>query len=360
MFTSKDKLKHGDIEFNRMQELIRKEYWDIINRLTYSYGLIINLTTGADVWKVTQTGNNSILINAGKGIVLDSSGKPHGLELNANYAITDVPSVNGTYKVLVKHALHNYEAGTITLTNGSATVSGNGTEFTKIFAINRKLIIGNNAYNIQSVTNDTTLILASIYIGTTTADLQFSVGGWFIAEPTLIADKLIYKHDGLAFVVKTAAKNSDEYWLAELTVAGGVITQVTDKRNQNYFILHRSYAYSFWDGKTYAIPGTINLPSGDTDYICPFFIKLAPGQTAKLIGVIHRINSGDPITMKFKKNGVDITGFTGISVSTTTTFTNPTDVTLADGDMIQPIVTAIGATPAKNLTYQPIIEHTVQ
>lgn len=359
-FISRANLKHGALEFNRLQELIRNEYWDIINRLTYTYGLIINQTTGADVWKVTQTGNNAILINAGKGIVLDANGKPRTIELTANYAITNIPAVDGAYKVLVKHALHNLEKGTITLTNSSLTVTGSGTEFTKIFGANRKLIVGSNIYNIQSVTNDTTLVLASAYTGVTTSGLQFSVGGWFVSEPALISDKLIYEQDGLEFIVKTGTKNSNEYWLAELTVSGGVITQVTDKRDQNYFILHRSYAYTIRVPHTYTIPGVVNLPVGDTDYVCPFFIKFLAGQSAKFSMAMHRINSGDPITVKLQKNGVDITGFTGISVSTTTTVTDPTDVALADGDMLQLVVTAVGATPAKNLTFTLFIEYTVQ
>ncbi|WP_461372950.1 hypothetical protein [Candidatus Aquicultor sp.] len=340
--------------------MIRNEYWDIINRLTYTYGLIINQTTGADVWKVTQTGNNAILINAGKGIVLDADGNPRTIELTTNYAITNIPAADGAYKVLVKHAVHNFEDGTITLTNGSATVTGSGTEFTKIFAANRKLIVGDYAYNIQSVESDTSLTLTQNFTGTTTASLQFKVGGWFISEPAAIADKLIYEHDGLSFVVKTGAQNSDEYWLAELTVSGGVITVVTDKRDQNYFILHRSYAYTVRIPHTYTIPGVVNVPSGDTDYVCPFFIKLAAGQTAKLSMAEHRINSGDPATVKLQKNGSDITGFTALSVSTTSTLTNPTDVDLADGDMIQPVVTAVGATPAKNLSFTIFIDYTVQ
>ncbi|MHB8871816.1 MAG: hypothetical protein ACYC5G_05165 [Candidatus Doudnabacteria bacterium] len=359
-FISKTNLKHGSIEFNRLQELIRNEYWDIINRLTYTYGLIINQTTGVDVWKVTQTGNNAILINAGKGIVLDANGKPRTIELTANYAITNVPAVDGTYEVLVKHALHNLEKGTITLTNSSTTVTGSGTEFTKILGANRKLIVGDYAYSVQSVESDTSLTLTSNFVGTTTAGLQFKVGGWFISEPALIADKLIYEHGGLEFVVKTGTKNSNEYWLAELTVSGGVITVVTDKRDQNYYILHRSYAYTLRVPHTYTIPGVINLPVGDTDYVCPFFIKFLAGQSAKFSMAMHRINSGNAITVKLQKNGVDITGFTGISVSTTTTVTDPVDVVLADGDMLQLVVTAVGATPAKNLTFTLFIEYTVQ
>lgn len=355
-FISRTNLKHGSIEFNRLQELIRNEYWDIINRLTYTYGLIINQTTGADVWKVTKTGDNAILINAGKGIVLDADGNPRTIELTANYAIANVPVTDGTYKVLVKHAVNNYEDGTITLTNGSPTVAGSGTEFTKIFGVNRKLIVGTDEYTVQSVESDTSLTLTVNFPDTTTSGLQFKVGGWFTSEPALLADKLIYEHDGLEFVVKTGAQNSDEYWLAELTVSGGVITVVTDKRDQNYYILHRSYAYTVRLPMTWTVSGVVNV----SNVFVPIKISLPAGQTVKLVSVLSHVISGDPIHIKLQKNGADITGYTDITVSTTWTNTDAADVTLVDGDVIQPVMISVGASPSNDLSFEVEYEHTVQ
>jgi len=108
----------------------------------------------------------------------------------------------------------------------------------------------------------------------------------------------------------------------------------------------------------YTPMGEIKVPSGDTDYLPPFFVVAQSGQTVKLIAVRHRINSGTSVTMKIQKNGSDLTGFTGISVTTTTTLTNPSDQTLADGDMLQPIATAVSGTP-KNMTFELILEYTV-
>lgn len=110
-------------------------------------------------------------------------------------------------------------------------------------------------------------------------------------------------------------------------------------------------------GHTWAVPGEIAVPSGDTDYIVPFFVSLATGQTAALVKARYRINSGTSVTCKLQKNGVDVTGYTGISVTGTTAETDAADVSLADNDLLALVVTAVAGTP-KNMTVTVFIEHT--
>ena len=108
---------------------------------------------------------------------------------------------------------------------------------------------------------------------------------------------------------------------------------------------------------TWAVAGEVKVPVGDADVIPGFFVpSLATGQTVKLVEARHKIGAGTSATVKLQKNGVDITGFTGISVTTTATLTNPTDVTLSAGDYIQPIVTAVSATP-KDMTLTITLEY---
>jgi len=108
---------------------------------------------------------------------------------------------------------------------------------------------------------------------------------------------------------------------------------------------------------TYAITGEIKVPSGDTDFVIPFFVSLASGQTAKLVKARHKINSGTSVTCKLQKNDVDATGFTGISVTTAVGNTDPADITLADNDKLSLIVTAVAGTP-KNMSFTIFLELT--
>jgi len=106
---------------------------------------------------------------------------------------------------------------------------------------------------------------------------------------------------------------------------------------------------------TWAISGEIAVPSGDTDFIIPFFVSLASGQTASLVKARHRINSGTSVTCKIQRNGGDVTGFTGISVTTVDTTTDPANVALSDDDDLALVVTAVSASPT-NLTFTIFIE----
>lgn len=108
---------------------------------------------------------------------------------------------------------------------------------------------------------------------------------------------------------------------------------------------------------TWAVAGEVKVPSGNNDVIPGFFVpSLAAGQTVKLVEARHKIGAGTSATVKLQKNGADITGFTGISVTTTATLTNPTDVSLAAGDYIQPVVTAVSGAP-NNMSFTVALEY---
>lgn len=108
---------------------------------------------------------------------------------------------------------------------------------------------------------------------------------------------------------------------------------------------------------TWAVAGEVKVPVGDADVIPGFFVPtLAPGQTVKLVEARHVIGSGTSATVKLRRNGVDIAGFTGMSVTPTAALTNPADIALAAGDYIQPVVTAVSGTP-KNLTLTIALEY---
>lgn len=114
----------------------------------------------------------------------------------------------------------------------------------------------------------------------------------------------------------------------------------------------------WYDTHTWTIPDTIAVASGDTDFIPGFYIALATGQSTKIARCRYKINSGTSATVKLQKNGSDLTGFTGISVTTTSATTDPADQTVADNDLITLVVTAVSGTP-KNLSFTVVMEQTI-
>lgn len=69
-----------------------------------------------------------------------------------------------------------YETGTVTVTNGSATVTGSGTTFTSAMVGRKFRANGETAYyTIKSFTSTTEVILDQAYTGTTSASATFSI-----------------------------------------------------------------------------------------------------------------------------------------------------------------------------------------
>jgi hypothetical protein len=117
-------------------------------------------------------------------------------------------------------------------------------------------------------------------------------------------------------------------------------------------------AIVWYETKTFTIPDAIAVPSGETDFIPPIIIALRTGQTAKVVKAVHKINAGTSATVKLQKNGADLTGFTGIEVKSEKKTTDPEDQSVADGDLLALVVTAISGSP-KNLSFAVVIEQTV-
>ena len=102
---------------------------------------------------------------------------------------------------------------------------------------------------------------------------------------------------------------------------------------------------------TWAFTGTATT----SDTLPDIFIPVPAGRTAKIVAVRHRCTSSSG-TFKLQKNGSDVTGFTGIALSTTTTTTDPTDVSISNGDRINPVLTA--GTPV-NMSISVYVEYGV-
>lgn len=111
---------------------------------------------------------------------------------------------------------------------------------------------------------------------------------------------------------------------------------------------------------TWAISGEIKVPSGDTDYILPFFVPIPSGQTVTVRGARYRINSGTSATVTLQKrtSGTATAISTGLSVTTTETSTTGLTTTLADNDRLEIVVTAVSATPT-HMTFCVFLDYAV-
>lgn len=118
----------------------------------------------------------------------------------------------------------------------------------------------------------------------------------------------------------------------------------------------REAAWVQWIPHTFVVAGEVFVPASEVDFIVPMFVPVAAGRTVKLAKCRYKINAGTSVTAKLQINGVDATGFTGISVTTTAAETNPADITMADGDRLALVVTAVSGNP-KNMTFTCVMEH---
>ena len=107
---------------------------------------------------------------------------------------------------------------------------------------------------------------------------------------------------------------------------------------------------------TWVVPNAVTVPSGTTDAIPPMIITVPTGKTAKLLSMQYRLLGGTSATFSLQRNGSNIIGFTNIVVGTGTAITNPTDITLAESDRIQPVITAVSGSPV-GLSISIVIEY---
>ena len=69
-------------------------------------------------------------------------------------------------------------SGTVTVTNGSTSVVGVGTSFVSQVAVNDIIVISSTErYTVQSITDNTTIVLSTAYTGTTSSDISIKVIG---------------------------------------------------------------------------------------------------------------------------------------------------------------------------------------
>ncbi len=102
----------------------------------------------------------------------------------------------------------------------------------------------------------------------------------------------------------------------------------------------------FQKGYTYAVQGALAVPSGATNFLPPFFLPIEPGVVVTLIGVRGMVRGGTNVTISIQRNGSNVSGLTGLTITTSPSSFAPTiPVDASDGDYFAPLITAISGTP---------------
>ena len=237
------------IELNKLQSILIKSANNIVRNFIREYGIALRVVNAkvtdpqnkySTGFKPTfETGTLNITVERGDAILRGAGGLIYGVS-NSNPKTIIAPNENGVYKLLLRYAGSSVEDGTITMTHGSKNVVGQGTKFSEIFAAGRSIIPLTlngipvaDIYEVETVTDDTFLTLKEVYAGTTLSANLFGVGGSYVNIPSAPLDNLIYFYDAFEIVLTNSAKGEFDYWLAEVTVVGGVITGLVDKREAN-------------------------------------------------------------------------------------------------------------------------------
>jgi hypothetical protein len=104
------------------------------------------------------------------------------------------------------------------------------------------------------------------------------------------------------------------------------------------------------------------LGAVETGTLPGMFVAVAPGQTVKLAAASHRIRSGTNVSWRLQRNGSDVAGFgtagSPIVSDTTADTVDPADVTLADGDELTVVISAVSGSPA-DLSITIVLGHEV-
>jgi hypothetical protein len=175
--------------------------------------------------------------------------------------------------------------------------------------------------------------------------------------------------DGLALTYDTDTDLSGNGWfLDEDDMSSNDPTKAASQQSIKAYVDNQTVTQSVrYETKTYTLQGEIKVPSGDTDVIPPFEINEDTNDAITLEKWSGAIGSGTSVTIKLQKsNGsggafADVTGFTGFVVSggfTNPSSSDPSNVALADGEVLQPVVTAVSGTPT-NLMLNIVLKHTV-
>lgn len=207
----------------------------------------VSYNLGSDVVSVSAVG--TLWQNSGPQVAMavDSDGKLWRLEAQSPVTI---PNDDTWYTVVATRAEVQTEAGTITITSGSAVVAGTGTDFTRFsgktssgFGRGTRIWIaagdsagGNGGiYEIDVVTSATSITLTTVPPGTTETISRWKVAGDFLS--TIPADPAIHNFERVVIskVARTTIPAAGAFILADVkrNNAGSPKVKIIDRRQAN-------------------------------------------------------------------------------------------------------------------------------
>jgi len=310
-----------------------------------------------------------------KGVVLPASGPSNGQVLTATGATTTawstpaaapVTSVAGKTGVvtLAESDIPSLTTDLAAKATDTAVVHNTGAESVAgVKTFTSAPVVPSNSFPESAVTNLTTDLAAKVpssrQIATSTG---LTGGGDLSADRTLsvVTDSTVQK-------VEVASGGTLQATRKRLNFVSGTNTTVavTDDNTNNKVdvavnttgLALSTHTHTFRLSYTWTVAGNVNVPAADVDYINPIFVGLASGQTAQIVGYKAVIHSGTSATLSLQKNGSAVTGITGVTITTTAGGASGLTVSLADGDMLAPVISSTSGGP-QNLSLSVFYEVT--
>ncbi len=225
-------LKMGSLERERQQLFSTETDSNILAAMFETAGLIPPIDTGSG-WLTSAIGTSPqhLAITGGGAVLADDAGVLHLISDRATREVVGTGELGafpaGNYNVYLHFIATSDEKGTVSKFDAT-TIIGYGTEFTKILAINRDIIIGGNRYTVLSVTDDTHLTVQSNLPAITGA--KFQIGGWFIEDKSTMDERKIYVNDQYEYLVTASTLTGNHYKIATFHSDGTSISALTDTR----------------------------------------------------------------------------------------------------------------------------------
>jgi hypothetical protein len=215
----------------------------LLKILTYNTGVKTKYnTTGVldNSLQVMDGGGGNVYVKAGMALLDDFE----PVELTADSGNMAVPDGGVIYSIMIGRQDTEKEVGTISVSNGSLTLTGTDTKFTEALQTGDRIILdSSNPGNqgtliIDTVTDDTTASVEAVDANgntisfTTESGLDFTVVGKFAeGYPIGGVDRSVRNNDEVLFVVtEIPGSYPDLIILAEVTNNSGVLN-INDKRD---------------------------------------------------------------------------------------------------------------------------------